>query len=296
MKKSLTWRKKDWLYGYLFIAPLCLGLLIFYIWPFLQNAWFSFNDVNTFNVTTFVGLENYKKLLSDAEIGKAFLNSLKYVVFTVPIGLFLSLIIAALLNTNIKAQGIYRTLYFLPSITMSAAVAMVWKWIYNEQMGVLNALLRKFGLEGHNWLTDSKSALYCIMLVAIWMGVGYNMVILLAGMQNVPQSFYEAAKIDGGGPVKCFFKITLPLISPTIFFVLITGVIGGFQVFDIIYMMIGNANPAFYDTQTVVMLYYKQAFEYGQKGYAACIALFIFLVIMLVTAIQLYCQKKWVNY
>lgn len=297
VKKQASKReKKDWVAAYIFIAPVTIGLFVFYIWPFIQNVWFSFNDVNKFNVTTFIGLQNYFDLIHDKEVWKAFGNTLKYVVFTVPIGLFLSICIAALLNSKIKGTSIYRTLYFLPSVTMAAAVAMVWKWIYNEKMGILNSAIRAVGGEGHGWLTDPKTALYMIMIVGLWMSVGYNMIILLAGMQGISKSYYEAAAIDGAGSLQQFFKITIPMLTPTIFFVMITSIISGFQVFDVVYMMIAKTSPAYAETQTVVMLFYRQAFDYGYKGYAAAISILIFAVIMIVTVIQLVGQKKWVNY
>lgn len=278
-KKASKRQKKDWFAGYVLIAPVTIGLLVFYIWPFIQNFWFSFNDVNKFNMSTFVGLANYKEMLGDKEVWRTFGNTLKYVVITVPLGLFLSILLAALLNAKIKGKSIYRTLYFLPSVTMSAAVAMVWKWMYNEQMGILNSALKAVGGKGHNWMT-----------------VGYNMIILLAGMQGISKSYYEAAAIDGAGAVTQFFKITIPMLTPTVFFVMITSIISGFQVFDTVYMMLGKANPAYESTQTVVMLFYRQAFDYGHKGYAAAISILIFLAIMLVTVIQMIGQKKWVNY
>ena len=182
-KKASKRQKKDWIAAYILIAPVTIGLLVFYIWPFIQNFWFSFNDVNKFNMSTFVGLENYKEMLGDKEVWRTFGNTLKYVIVTVPLGLFLSILLAALLNAKIRGKSIYRTLYFLPSVTMSAAVAMVWKWMYNEQMGILNSAIRAVGGKGHNWMTDSHTALFGIMIVGLWMTVGYNMIILLAGMQ-----------------------------------------------------------------------------------------------------------------
>ena len=295
-KKATSRQKKDWFAAYVFIAPVTIGLLVFYIWPFIQNVWFSFNDVNKFNVSTFVGLQNYIEMFQDKEVWRTFGNTLKYVIITVPVGLFLSICIAALMNSKIKGTSIYRTLYFLPSVTMAAAVSMVWKWIYNEKMGILNSAIRALEGEGHGWLTDPKTALYCIMIVGLWMTVGYNMIILLAGMQGISKSYYEAAAIDGAGPFAQFFKITIPMLSPTIFFVMITSIISGFQVFDVIYMMVGKTNPAYESTQTVVMLFYRKAFDYGYKGYAAAISIFIFAIIMLITVFQLIGQKKWVNY
>ena len=295
-KKATARQKKDWVAGYVFIAPVTLGLLVFYIWPFIQNFWFSFNNVNKFNVTHFIGLDNYKQLIGDAEVWTTFGNTLKYVVFTVPIGLFLSICIAALLNAKIRGTSIYRTLYFLPSVTMAAAVAMVWKWVFNEKMGILNSIIAGLGGERVGWLTNPKTALFIVMLVGLWMSVGYNMIILLAGMQNIPKTYYEAASIDGAGGLAQFFKITIPLLTPSIFFVMITSIISGFQVFDVVYMMVLKSNPAYESTQTVVMLFYRQAFDYGYKGYAAAISILIFIAIMIVTIFQLIGQKKWVNY
>ena len=275
-KKASKREKKDWIAAYILIAPVTLGLLVFYIWPFIQNVWFSFNDVNKFNMSTFVGLANYKEMIGDKEVWRTFGNTLKYVIVTVPVGLALSTFLAALLNAKIKGKSIYRTLYFLPSVTMSAAVAMVWKWIYNEQMGILNSAIKAMGGTGHNWLTDSKTALFMIMIVGLWMTVGYNMIILLAGMQGINSVYYEAAAIDGASEI--------------------TSIISGFQVFDTVYMMIGKASPAFEATQTVVALFYRTAFDYGYKGYAAAISILIFAAIMIVTVIQMIGQKKWVNY
>ncbi|MFT4004247.1 MAG: sugar ABC transporter permease [Lacrimispora sp.] len=287
---------KEWGEGYLFIAPLLAGICIFYIFPFIQNFWFSFNEVNKFNAATFCGLSNYIEMLQDKELWEALGNTALYVAITVPAGLMLSLLVAALLNTKIRGTSLYRTIYFLPSVTMSAAVAMVWRWIYNEQYGLLNAAVKFLGFSGHGWLTDNRTALFMVMIVGIWGTVGYNMIILLAGMQGISKSYYEAAAVDGANGFHRFFYITIPMLSPTIFFVLITSIISGFQVFDTIYIMIGKAGMAYKSTQTLVMIFYRNAFDYGHKGYAAAISIFIFLLIMLVTVIQMIGQKKWVNY
>ncbi|GAA4654641.1 sugar ABC transporter permease [Anaerocolumna aminovalerica] len=297
MRRKTTKReKKEWVAAYIFIAPLVIGIFVFYIYPFIQNFWFSFNDVNRFNISTFTGLENYKALIKDKELYRTLGNTIKYVIITVPVGICLSILIATLLNAKIRGTSIYRTIYFLPSVTMSVAIALVWKWMYNGEFGILNNILGAFGIEGQNWLSNPKTALYMVMIVGIWMSVGYNMIILLAGMQGISKSYYEAAAIDGAGPVKRFFKITIPMLTPTIFFVMITSIIGGFQVFDTIYMMIGKTSLAYESTQTLVMMFYRYAFDYGQKGYAAAISIVIFAIIMLITIFQFVMQKKWVNY
>lgn len=289
-------QRKEEIAAYLFIAPVVIGLSIFYIWPFLQNLWFGFNNVNQFNVASFCGIDNYTKLIKDKEFMTALLNSLKSVIVIVPAVVVLSLLTAALLNTKIKGKSVYRTLYFLPAVTMSVAISLVWKWIYNGEYGVLNSILKFFGIQGKNWLSSPHHALLMVLIVEIWMAIGYNMIILLAGMQGISKSYYEAAVIDGAGPVACFAKITIPILTPAIFFVVITSIISSFQIFDTIFMMIPKESPAFSASQTLVMMFYRNAFDYGKKGYAAAISSVIFLIIMIVTVVQFMLQKKWVHY
>lgn len=298
MKKTKMGKRqrKEELVGYLFIMPVVIGLSVFYIFPFLQNIWFGFNDVNQFNVASFCGADNYVRLLEDKEFLTALANSLKSALVIVPAVVALSLLVASLLNTKIRGKSIYRTLYFLPAVTMSVAISLVWKWIYNGEYGVLNSVLKVFGIEGINWLSDPEYALIMVLIVEIWMSVGYNMIILLAGMQGISTSYYEAAVIDGAGPAACFFKITIPILTPTIFFVVITSIISSFQIFDTIFMMIPKDSPAFSASQTLVMMFYRNAFDYGAKGYAAAISSIVFLIVMLVTAVQFGMQKKWVHY
>ncbi|MEG0109359.1 MAG: sugar ABC transporter permease, partial [Lachnospiraceae bacterium] len=179
---------------------------------------------------------------------------------------------------------------------MPVAIALVWKFIFNGDYGLLNNFLKIFGIHGKSWLSDANTALYMVMIVAIWSSVGYNVIILLAGMQGISRTYYEAAAIDGAGPAVQFFKITIPMVSPTLFFVLITGLIGGFQVFDSIYMLVGVDNPIFEKVQTLNIMFYRNGFQYGYKGYAAAISVFMFALIMIVTVVQLIGQKKWVNY
>lgn len=295
-KKMGARQKSDCIAAYIFIAPVVLGLGVFYIWPFFQNVWFSFNDVNKFNMATFVGLENYKSLFQDPQLWGAFWNTILYIVITMPVTIVLSLLVAALLNTNIRGKSIYRTLYFLPTVTMPVAVSLVWRWIFNGDFGLLNVALGWFGITGRSWLADSSTALYMVMIVAIWGGIGYNVIILLAGMQGISRSYYEAAAMDGATPATQFLKITIPLVSPSIFFISITGMIGAFQVFDSIYMMVGIDSPIYNKVLTMNALFYQNAFVHGYKGYAAAISMFMFAIIMLVTVFQLFGQKKWVNY
>lgn len=215
---------------------------------------------------------------------------------TVPVGVFLSLITAVFLNTSIKCKGFFRVCYFLPVISAPAAVAMVWKWLYNSDFGIINFLLSKIGIDGPNWLGDSKTILLSVMIVGIWSMVGYNMVILLAGLQNIPRSYYEAAQIDGASGWKRFLYITIPLVSPTLFFVILTTMISSLQVFDHIYMMIDKSNPALKSVESIVYLFYNYTFVQYDKGLGSAVATILLFIVLILTCIQMYAQKKWVIY
>ncbi|MCX7884162.1 MAG: sugar ABC transporter permease [Caloramator sp.] len=286
----------DYFWGYLMILPTVGGLTIFYIYPFFKTLFYSFTDLGTFGEYSIVGISNYIRLFSDTEVWMSLKNTLMFTIISVPISIFLSIVVATLLNSKIKGLTIYRTLYFLPAVTMPAAIAMVWKWLYNYDYGLINYILSKFGIEKIYWVSDPKIALYSIIAISVWSSVGYNMVIFLAGIQNISSTYYEAAAIDGANSINQFFKITIPLLTPTIFFVMVMSLIGAFQVFDYIFMIIGTSNPALKNTQSVVYLFYRSAFELGEKGYASAIAIMLFVIIMLITIVQLKLQKKWVNY
>ncbi|MFC7786820.1 carbohydrate ABC transporter permease [Rossellomorea sp. GCM10028870] len=291
-----TKKRSDYLWAYIMIAPTMLGLFVFYLWPMLQTFYFSFTEWGAFGTYKWIGLKNYSRMLSDVNLLQSFKNTGIYILCTVPLGIFLSILVAVLLNQKIKGTTVYRTLYFLPVITMPAAIAMVWKWLYNSDFGLLNYLLSFIGIDGPQWLTNPDIALYSIIAVAIWSGIGYNMVIFLSGLQGIPKTYYEAAEIDGAGPVTMFFKITLPLLSPVIFFVSIMSLIGAFQFFDLIFMMISKSSTALENTQSIVYLFYQHAFVLNDKGYAAAIAVLLLAMILIITVIQMALQKKWVHY
>lgn len=295
-KKLSKSRKKEWFWGYLMIAPVIIGLGVFYIYPFFLTFYNSFLKIGSFNVSKWGGLVNYKRLFSDTSMWNTLVNTFRYVIFTVPVTLFLALVLAVLLNVKIKGKTVYRVLYFLPYVTMAAAISMVWKWMFNGDYGLINYILGLFGIEGRRWLTEVSLAPYAIIVVTIWSGIGYNMIILLAGIQGIAPTYYEAAEIDGAGALTKFFKITFPLVTPTLFFLMITGLIGAFQIFDTIYMMIGKNTVVLENTQSIVMYFYRNAFEINDKGYASAIAMFLFCIIMIITVVQMALQKKWVNY
>ena len=296
MNRMKRYQARDVFWGFLMILPLVIGLGVFYIYPVGRVFWDSLHHVGAFGKTSWAGLDNYQRMFQDEATWSTLANTLKYVVIIVPLTTIISLILAALLNTGVKGQSFFRVIYFIPAVTMSAAVAMVWKWMYNGDFGIINNVITSFGGEKVNFLTDKSTVLPSIAVVSIWMGVGYNMMILLAGIQGISKSYYEAAAIDGATKVQQFFKVTLPLVTPTLFFVVVTMLISTFQTFDIIYMMIPPTGRAMDAAQSMVVYFYKNAFEFSQKGYASALAVFLFVIIMIITAIQMKLQEKWVTY
>ncbi|PKQ35284.1 MAG: sugar ABC transporter permease [Actinobacteria bacterium HGW-Actinobacteria-11] len=279
-----------------FLGPTALGIAVFYLWPTVRTLIISFTKSGPFGGSEWVGIENYTRLFQDPELIGALRNTAIYTVIAL-IGIPLAVGIAALLNTaGLKGRSAYRTLYFIPVVTMPAAIALVWRMIYNGDYGVLNAALGAVGIEGRSWLTDPNTALIAIAVVGIWAGLGTNIVIFLAGLQGIPDTIMEAADLDGAGPVRKFFSITIPLLSPSIFFVSVISVIGALQVFDLIYMMLGRSNPAMPNTRTVVYLFYEAGFLDNDRGYAAAVAFLLLVIILILTIVQFRLQKKWVHY
>lgn len=287
---------KRYMWAYGFIAPSLILICVLNLWPILQTFYFSLNEVRGFQSPVFVGLSNYMTLFGDEEFWKSLVNSCIYTVVTVPVGVILSLITAVFLNASIKGKSFFRVLYFLPVISAPAAVAMVWRWLYNSDFGLINYILSVLHIQGPNWIADSRVVLGSVMIVGIWSLVGYNMVILLAGLQDIPGSYYEAAQIDGADSLKQFLHITVPLVSPTLFFVVLTTMISSLQVFDHIYMMLDSTNPALKSGESIVYLFYKYTFANNNKGYGSAIATVLLFLVMLLTVIQMKVQKKWVHY
>ncbi len=286
----------EWMWGYLLVAPTILGLIILNLIPVIETFILSFQKSGDFGSYEWAGFENYKRLFTDPQVWQATANTLKYAIIVVPITVALSLIVAVLLNQKIRGKSVYRVIYFLPMVAAPAAVAMVWKWLFNSEFGLINYLLELIGIEGPQWVSDPNFALISIIIVGIWSAIGYNMILLLAGLQEIPKDYYEAASIDGAGPIRQFFTITLPLVSPTMYFVVVTSVISAFQVFDIIFMMIDKTSMALESTQSLVYLFYQHSFTVNDKGYGSAIIMLLLLIIMVVTFIQSKVEKKWVHY
>lgn len=289
-------RVQDWLWGYLMILPIVVGTTIFSIIPLIQSFYLSFTKWGAFGSYSWGGLSNFQRMLTDSNLALALRNTLVYTILSVPLSIAVSILVAVLLNTRIRGVSVYRTLYFLPVVTMPAAVGIVWRWLYNADFGIINHVLNLVGIEGPRWLTDPSLALYSLILVSVWSSIGHNMVILLSGLQGIPSVYYEAAEIDGANSYVQFFRITLPLLSPTLFFVTVTSLISAFQVFELIFLMIGPDSLVIRQTQSVVFLFYREAFINMDKGYASAISLLLFVIIMAVTVVQFSLQKRWVHY
>jgi multiple sugar transport system permease protein len=292
-QQMTTWEKNSNKWGWIFIAPTMLGLIILNIYPIFSTVYQSFFKTGDFGKgNVFVGLENYSKMLTDPEVWQSLLNTLKYAIIEVPFSIAIALVLAVLLNRKIKFRSGYRAIFFMPMIAAPAAVAMVWRWLYNSQFGLLNHI---FGTN-INWISDPKIAWISVAVIGVWSILGYNMVLFISGLQEIPKDYYEAADIDGASGVKAFFNITLPLLSPTIFFVLVTRVIGALQVFDLVYMVMDNTNPALPKTQSITYLFYQYSFTYGNKGYGSAIVMLLLVVVMIITVFQMWGEKKWVYY
>ena len=283
-------REENW--AYIMIAPTILGLVILNLWPFVQTIYTSFCEHLGFGHYQFIGLGNYVRMFQNGDFWKATWNTVFFCILTVPLGMALALGIAMLLNAKVKFKGGFRTIFFLPLVCAPAAVTMVWRWIFNSNYGILNQLL------GTNigWITDPKFIMISCAIVAIWSNIGYDAVLLLAGLQNISKSYYEAANIDGASKPTQFFQITLPMISPSLFSVLIMRLMSSMKVYDLIYMMVEETSPVVTDVQSLMYLFYRSSFVAGERGYGSAIVIWTVLLIGLVTVIQFYGQKKWVNY
>jgi len=293
-KMSINNKKKnDFFWGWLFIMPTMLGLIILNIIPIFQTIYQSFFKTGDFGRgNIFVGLANYVRLFQDADIWQAVINTFKYTIVEVPISIIISLVLAVLLNRKIKGKSLYRTIFFLPMVVAPAAIAMVWRWLYNSDFGLINNL---FGVNV-KWVSNPNIAIYSIAVIGIWSILGYNMVLFIGGLQEIPKDYYEAAAIDGASGIYQFYKITIPLLSPTIFFVIVTRIIAALQVFDLIFMVMDRNSLALPKTQSLVYLFYKYSFIQADMGYGSTIVVLLLAIILVITTFQMVAQKKWVFY
>ena len=289
-----NWLGKESLAGYLFIAPGLIHSLVFIVFVLFVSAFVSMTRWDLVSPPEFIGFQNYVDLFSDDLFFISLKNTATFVVMFIPLTIGLSLSLALAANTKLRGLAFFRTAYFFPYVASMVAVAIVFRWLFHPDVGLINAFLGWFGISPYNWLGSCSTALPAITLVSVWKGLGWNMTLFLAGLQAIPGHLYEAAALDGARRWRQFRDITWPLLTPTTFFVLVTSVLGSFQVFDTAYLMTQGGPER---CTTVYMLYlYQQGFRFFNMGYAAAMAWFLFAILIVVTIIQFRFLNKRVNY
>ena len=284
--------------AYLFIAPVGLGLLGFYLYPAVTTFALSFTEWGPFGGYTFTGVANYLNVFRLDTFWTALGNTVLYMLIGL-LTLPFAILFAVLLNRDgLRGVAVYRALYFIPFITLPVASGMVWKWLYNGDFGLINQFLGIFGLPGTYWVSNPATALFAIGVVQVWSQIGYYLVIFIAGIKAIPKEYWEAAEMDGANAFQRFWRITLPLLTPTIFFCTIINVIATLQIFDLVYVMSASAtaNPASSASQSIVLLFYEKAFVEADKGTATALAFLLMLLIAALTFVQFRLQRRWVNY
>jgi multiple sugar transport system permease protein len=287
--------RREAVWGYAFLLPNIIGFLIFTALAVVAAFGLSLTEWDLLTPPKFIGLANFQKLLTnDPVFRQVMANTLYFVAGVVPLDIICSLLLALLLNRPIRYMVIYRAIYFVPVVTSLIAVAMVWQWLYHSEVGLVNYALNLVGLPRVNWLGSTEWAMPAVIFMSVWKAMGYYGVIFLAGLQGIPTHLYEAASIDGANGWQRFWRITLPLLTPTLFFVLVISIIQAFQVFGQIFIMTrggpGNA------TNTIVYFIYNNGFVWFRMGYAAAASWILFAVIFAITALQMWWQRRWVHY
>lgn len=282
----------------LYLLPALLIITIFQIYPILKSLAMSFyTDFDYLTDEVYKrGLDNFKYVLTDPDFYLALKNTFIFVLGAVPLSIIVSLGFALLLNSNIKLKNFFRSMYFIPFITSTVAVSIVWRWMFNKEFGMVNSLLMMFGIDKINWLTNPRMTIPMLVLLSVWKGMGYKIIIFLAGLQNIDEKYYLAAKIDGASAWKRFTSITIPLLSPTLFFVSITSVIGSFKLFDEVFVLYDKQTGPLKSGLTIVYYIYNKFNRYWQFSIASAAAFILFVIILIFTLIQLRIGKKKTNY
>lgn len=293
--------RRGWAVAVLFIAPQLIMIALFYLWPMLNSLMMSFTDWDGMTAPNFIGLTNYIKVFTSKQANLEMRNTFVYALGSVPITLIVAIVLANALNQKMPMRGFFRVAYFLPAVTMPVAVATVWRWLLNSKYGIVNELIRALGLNAPSWLVDPSLIMLTLIFVTVWMQAGYCMIILLAGLQSIGSQYYEAAQVEGAGSLTIFFKVTIPLLSPVIFFLLIMMLMNALKAFDIIFVFSGvssslGGGPLLDATRTMVFGIYQNGFSFMRMGYASAQAIVLFIIIMIITAVQFLLQNKWVNY
>lgn len=295
MTRPSNHRAKQNLVGYLFISPWLIGFLFFTAWPFVRSIYLSFTRYDIVSEPKWVGAANYKMLVTnDPLFWQSAWVTIKYASISVPLSIIIGVLLALLLNANVKGIALFRTFFYVPSIVPTVATSVLFIWILNPNIGLVNRLLALVGIQGPSWLNTAPWAFYSFVLMSLW-GVGGSMVIYLAGLKDIPAYLYEAATIDGASPFRKMRHITLPMMTPVIFFNLVMGIIGAFQYFTQAYVMTPNGGPQ-QSTYAYSLYLYNRAWTYLDMGYASAMAWILFVVIAVLTATVFRTQRRWVHY
>ncbi|WP_211748819.1 sugar ABC transporter permease [Paenibacillus sp. Marseille-Q4541] len=287
MKTKSHLYRGEHIHGLLYVLPPVLGLLLFTLFPVLYAIYGSFTTWDGLGGMVFIGTENYRDILSDELFYKAMFNTV-FMMIGIPIGLVLALLIAMALNRGIKGTTTFRVIYYIPVISSLAAISILWQWAYNGDYGLVNQFLGLFGIDGPNWLANKGTVKPALIIMAVWKGLGYSMLLYLAALQSVSRTYYEAAELDGANGIQKFWHITWPMVQPVTFFMVVTGVIGGFQIFTEMNIMTPTGGPE-YASASVVFYIWQKAFGDLQLGYASAMSIILGIFIFIVTLIQF----KW---
>ena len=298
-REKITWtpaRSREALVGYLFLLPNLLGLLIFLAVPLVSSLYTSFTNADAFQTTSkFVAVDNYTAAINDKTFQQAVSNTGAFLIGFLPLSVIPALALAVLLHSQIRGKTVFRVVFFLPVVASVVGVSLLWRWLFQYDFGPINQLLGVFGIAKIHWLESPDWAMVSVVVVASWQAIGYNMVLFLAGLQGIPKQLYEAAVVDGATEWSQFRRITLPLLTPATFFVIITSLIKGLQIFSEPATIFNGGSPA-NSALTVVWELYLEGFRYFKLGYASAMAWLLFLVIFVVTLIQFRLSERWVNY
>ena len=297
--RSLPWHKslrgREAISFYLFILPWTIGFLAFIFGPIVASFVLSFSRYDIISSPRFVGLDNFAELVTDELFWRSLYNTLYIVVIAVPLGMVISFAVALLLNQKVRFMASYRTMYFMPSIVPAVASAALWLYLLQPQWGLINGVLEFVGIPGPGWLASEVWSKPAIIMLMVWASGG-TMIIYLAGLQDIPDSLYEAAEIDGAGWGQKFRHVTLPLMTPTIFFTLVLGIIGTFQVFDVIFVLTDGMGGPLNSTLVYLIYLYRNGFNFFRMGYASAMAWILFMIILVITIIQFRMASRWVYY
>ena len=301
MRKSghlpeITQKHREAFVGYLFILPTYIGFIIFILYPLIESMRISFQEFSLLRGSTYIGLENYAQMFADPRLRISYVNTIIFTLFAVFFNAGIGLILAVMLNRRlpILMRNLYRSIFFFPVLIAHTYIAVIWRFLYQQDTGVINYYLGILGIEAIPWLSNAHWAMAAIIILDVWKNTGFAMLVFLAGLQSIPNEYYEAAQLDGANERQLFFRITIPMLSPTIFFILVIFMIGALQVFDtIIVLTAGGPGDA---TRSVVLYIYEIAFRTFNMGYAAAVSMTLFAIILVLTAMQFWISRRWVHY